>query len=180
MFIKFNLVFKLADMRYNILISGPPASGKSTLFVEAIKGKNAGGIHTPEIRRDGERWGFKVIDLHTGKEAIFASAEIKPAIVSKYGLDIEAFERVAIPATEWALENADMVAIDEIGNMEVHSEKFKQLVEQALDAKKVIATISFRSKDPFIEKVKLRKDVKIHYLTRVNWERVLKEIKLEL
>lgn len=167
-------------MRYNILITGPPASGKSTLIADAIRGKNVGGIHTPEIRKDGERWGFKVIDLHTGKEAIFASIEIKPAEVSKYGLDIEAFEKVAIPAIEWALESADIVAIDEIGNMEVHSEKFKQLVEQSLDAKKVVATISFRSKDPFIEKVKLRKDVKLHYLTSVNWERVLKEIRLEL
>jgi len=167
-------------MKYNILISGPPASGKSTLFAEAIKNKSAGGIHTPEIRRDGERWGFKVIDVKTGKEAIFASIEIKPAVVSKYGIDIEAFEKVAIPAIELALESADIVAIDEIGNMEMHSEKFKQLVEQALDAKKVIATISFRSKDAFIEKVKLRRDVKIHYLTHANWERVLKEIKSEL
>ncbi len=167
-------------MKQNILISGPPASGKSTLLADAIKGKNVGGIYTPEIRRDGERWGFKVIDLHTGKEAIFASIEIKPAVVSKYGLDVEAFERVAIPAIEWALESADIVAIDEIGNMEMHSEKFKQLVEQALDAKKVIATISFRSKDSFIEKVKLRKDVKIHYITTVNWERILKEVKAEL
>ena len=167
-------------MKYNILISGPPASGKSTLITDAIRGKNVGGIHTPEIRKDGERWGFKVIDLHTGKEAIFASIEIKPAVISKYGIDIEAFEKVAIPALEWALEFADLVAIDEIGNMEVHSEKFKQLVEQTLDAKKVIATISFRSKDPFIEKVKLRKDVKIHYITIANWERILKETKLEL
>jgi nucleoside-triphosphatase len=167
-------------MRYNILISGPPASGKSTLLADAVKGKNVGGIHTPEIRRDGERWGFKVIDLHTGKEAIFASIEIKPPVISKYGLDIEAFEKVAIPAIEWAMESADVIAIDEIGNMEMHSEKFKQLVEQALDAKKVIATISFRSKDLFIEKVKLRKDVKIHYLTGINWERILKEVKAEL
>lgn len=167
-------------MKQNILISGPPASGKSTLLADAIKGKNIGGIHTPEIRRDGERWGFKVIDLHTGKEAIFASVEIKPAVVSKYGLDVEAFERIAVPAINWAMESADFVAIDEIGNMEMQSDKFKQLVEQALDAKKVVATISFRSKDVFIEKVKLRKDVKIHYITRANWERILKEIKSEL
>jgi nucleoside-triphosphatase len=167
-------------MKYNILISGPPASGKSTILADAVKGKNVGGIHTPEIRKDGERWGFKVIDLHTGKEAIFSSVEIKPATVSKYGVDISAFERVAVPAIEWAMESADIVALDEIGHMEVQSEKFKQLVEQALDAKKVIATISFRSKDAFIEKVKQRKDVRIHYITVVNWERILKEIKEDL
>ena len=167
-------------MKYNILIAGPPASGKSTLIRELLKDKAVGGIITPEIRKDSERWGFKVTDLKTEKEAVFASIEIKPAVVSKYGLDMEAFEKIAVPAMEWAIENVDYVCIDEIGNMEVHSEKFKQLVEQALDAKKVIATISFRSKDSFIEKVKQRKDVRIHYLTRINWERILKELKAEL
>jgi len=170
----------MATMKYNILISGPPASGKSTLLREAIQNKEVGGFSTPEIRKDGERWGFKVVDFHTGKEAVFASIEMKPAVVSKYGVEVDVFERIAIPALEWGIENANTIAIDEIGNMEVLSERFKQLVGQALDAKKVIATISFKSKNPFIEKVKQRRDVKIYYLTRVNWTRILKELKTEI
>ncbi|HKZ49928.1 MAG TPA: NTPase [Candidatus Nanoarchaeia archaeon] len=167
-------------MRYNILISGPPASGKSTLVREIIKDRNAGGILTPEIRKDGERFGFKVIDIKTNREAVFASIEMKPRIVSRYGLDIQAFEKIAIPAIQNAIEKSDFVCIDEIGAMEIHSPAFRQLVEQALDAKKVIATISFKSKNTFIEKVKERKDVKMHYLTRVNRERILKEVIIEL
>ncbi len=167
-------------MKYNILITGPPACGKSTLIRKLIVDKNVGGICTPEVRKDGERWGFKVINLKTGQEAVFASVEIKPAVISKYGVDIEAFDKIAIPALEWAAIDADFVVIDEIGNMEVHSEKFKQLTEQALDAKKVIATISFKSKNQFIEKVKQRKDVKIYYLTKINGERILNEIRAEL
>jgi len=167
-------------MKKNILITGPPACGKSTLIRAVIKGKNFGGIITPEIRKDGERWGFKVVDLHTEKEGIFASVEIKPAVVSKYGVDTEVFEKIAIPALEWALLNSDIVVIDEIGMMEIRSEKFKMLVEQALDCKKVLATISFKSKDPFIEKIKSRKDVKLFYITKINFDRVLKSIFNEL
>jgi nucleoside-triphosphatase len=145
-----------------------------------IKGRNVGGTLTPEIRRDSERWGFKVLDIKSGKEAVFASIEMKPAAVSRYGLDMEAFEKIAVPALEFGIGSADIVAIDEIGNMEVHSERFKQLVSRALDAKKVIAAVSFKSKDEFIEKVKSRKDVKVHYLTRPNYNRVSKEIREDL
>ncbi|MGB9675030.1 MAG: nucleoside-triphosphatase [Candidatus Nanoarchaeia archaeon] len=167
-------------MKKNILIAGPPASGKSTLIQKVIRGKNYGGIITPEIRKDGERWGFKVIDLHTEKESVFASVEMRPAVVSRYGLDIELFEKIALPALEWAISNADFIIIDEIGLMECRSEKFKALVEQALDSKKVIATISFKSKDPFIEYVKARKDVKLFYLTKINFNRILQEVEAEI
>ncbi|MEM2969725.1 MAG: nucleoside-triphosphatase, partial [Candidatus Bathyarchaeia archaeon] len=108
--------------------TGPPASGKSTLIRTVIQGKSFGGIITPEIKRNGERWGFKVVDLRTEKEATFASVEIKPAVVSKYGLDLEAFEKIALPAIEWAMLNSDIVVIDEIGLMECKSEKFKYLI----------------------------------------------------
>lgn len=167
-------------MKQNILLTGPPASGKSTLIRELVRDKEVGGICTPEVRKDGERWGFKVVDIKTGKEAVFASVEIKPAVVSKYGLDLEAFEKIAVPALEWAILNSELIVIDEIGSMEIHSEKIKLLIEQALDTKKVLATISFKSKDDFIEKIKQRKDVKLHYLTRINWQRILKEVKAEL
>jgi len=70
--------------------------------------------------------------------------------------------------------------VDEIGQMEMHSEKFKKVVLKALDTKRVLATISMKSHDPFIENIKSRPDVKLIYLTRVNYERLEKEIKEEL
>lgn len=168
-------------MRYNILITGPPASGKSSLIQSLIKGKTCCGISTPEIRKDHERWGFKVIDIGTGKEGILASVEIKPHVVSKYGVDTEDFEKIAIPALKEGVESKDtIIVIDEIGSMEMFSEKFKKFVEKALDTKRVLATISMKARDPFLEKIKSRKDVKLHYLTRANYERIEKEIKEEL
>jgi len=168
-------------MKYNILITGPPASGKSTLIQDLIKGKQVCGIITPEIRKDNERWGFKVIDIKTGKEGILASIDIRPHVVSKYGIHVDEFERIAIPAIESGIRtNSAIIVIDEIGSMELFSEKFKRIIEKALDTKRVLATISMKAREPFIQQIKSRKDVKLHYLTRANYERIEKEIKEEL
>ena len=168
-------------MKYNILITGPPASGKSTFIQNIIKGKKAHGIFTPEIRKDGERWGFKVVNIRTGHETIMASVAIKPHVISKYGVNMEEFEHVAIPAIEEGIKSADsIIVIDEIGNMELFSEKFKKLVMKALDTKRVLATISSKVKTDFAARIRARPDIKLYYLTRANFERIAKEIKEEL
>jgi len=168
-------------MKYNILITGPPASGKSTLIQELTKGKTCCGIVMPEYRKDHERAGFKVVDIRTGREGLLASVDIKPHVVSKYGIDVAGFEKVALPALEAGIKSKNaIIIIDEIGNMELFSEKFKKLIEKALGTKRVLATISMKSRSPFIENIKSRKDVKVHYLTRVNYERVKKEVEEEL
>lgn len=167
-------------MRYNILITGPPASGKSTFIQDIIKGRKACGILTPEIRKDGERWGFKVINIRTGHEAVFASMEMKPHVVSKYGVHVDHFETIAVPAIEEGIKSNSIIVIDEIGNMELLSEKFKKLVLKALDTKRVLATISLKTKNEFVDKIKSRADVRVHYLTRANFDRIEKEIKEEI
>ena len=167
-------------MKYNILITGPPASGKSSLVQELTKGKNCCGIATPEYRIDHERAGFKVVDIKTQKEGMLASTEIRPHVASKYGIDIKDFEKVAVPAIEAGIKSNLLIVIDEIGFMELFSEKFKKLVEKALGTKRVLATVSMKSRDKFFEKIKSRTDVKVHYLTRINRERIKKEIKTEL
>lgn len=55
----------------NIFITGNPGCGKSTLIkklLEGIAGKKVSGMITPEIRVDGVREGFKIIDLASGKD----------------------------------------------------------------------------------------------------------------
>lgn len=167
-------------MKQNILITGPPASGKSTFIQEIIKGKKVSGIVTPEIRKDGQRWGFKVVNIKNGRAAIFASVEMKPHVVSKYGVHIEHFEEIAVPAIEEGIKSNSIIVIDEIGNMELFSDKFRKLVLKALDTKRVLATISLKTKNEFVDKIKSRNDVKVHYLTRANFDRIEKEIKHEL
>ena len=167
-------------MEYNILITGKPGSRKSTLIHKLIRGKKFGGIATPDVRKGKTRFGFKVVDLKTGKEGILASVEIKPAVVSKYGVDVAGFEQIAIPAIEDAIEKTDLVVIDEIGKMECFSKKFKEVTERALDAKKVLASISLKSQDSFILKIKRRSDCRLFYLTKETFDHVYREVLKEM
>ena len=53
-----------------------------------------------------------------------------------YGLDLEALERVAIPAIEYAKNESEVLVIDEIGKFTVESEKFVNCVRGALEIDK--------------------------------------------
>ncbi|MFH0869311.1 MAG: nucleoside-triphosphatase [archaeon] len=168
-------------MKQNILITGPPASGKSTLLQNLISGKQVYGIFTHDIKRNGERWGFKVINIRGGKNDVFSSIEMKPHVIGKFGVDVSRFEKIASPAIEEGIkEDNSIIVIDEIKMLSLFSEKYRKLVSQALDTKRVLATAPMKSRHDFLDKIKSRSDVHVHYLTKFNYERLLKEIAREL
>ncbi len=85
-----------------VLVTGPPGCGKTTLIRGAVVelGVAAAGFHTEEIRSAGRRQGFALVTLD-GRRATLASVGIRgPHRVSKYGVDVEALERVGLPALE--------------------------------------------------------------------------------
>ena len=163
----------------NIFITGKPGCGKTTLIKEILKELklNAGGFYTQEIRERGKRIGFKIISLN-GKEGILAHVNIKsPFKVSKFGVNIKDLEEIGVKSILESLKGKKIVIIDEVGKMELFSEKFKKAVLKALNSKnKVLGTIKM-TKDFFTDKIKKRKDVKIFYLQKENREKVKGEIK---
>ncbi len=162
----------------NIFITGKPASGKTTLIMEIIKELNldAGGFYTLEIREKGVREGFKITTLD-GEEGILAHIDIKsPYEVSKYKVNIRDLEEIGVKSISDALKENKTVIVDEIGLMEMKSEKFKKAVLTALNSKgKVLGTIRLEH-HPFTDKIKARKDTKIFHLTGENREEIKKEI----
>ncbi len=163
----------------NILLTGKPGCGKTTLIKQIIEelGLDAGGFYTLEIRRRGRREGFKIVTLDE-KEGILAHVNIRsPYRVSKYGVDIENLEEIGVKSILDSLEKNKVIVIDEIGKMELFSEKFRNAVSAALDSQnKVLATIMLAA-NPFADEIKRRQDVKIFYLTPENRKRVKEEIK---
>jgi len=165
----------------NFLITGLPGCGKSSLIARLIESKNVGGVLTPEFRKNSRREGFKIIDIASGKEGVLAAIGIKGPKVSRYGVNIKDLEEIGAAAIEHAVKSSPVIIIDELGKMEMYSERFKAAVESALNSNKpVVATISLKSKDEFIERIKQRKDCKLFLLNRTNFEDLLKELKQAL
>lgn len=166
----------------NILITGRPGAGKTTLIKELFCkiGKKGGGFYTEEIREGGQRRGFRVNTLD-GKRGLLSSVDAdSPYKIGRYKVDLKGFESIALPAIEDALRNYKVVMIDEIGPMELFSKNFKELTLKALDSPShVIATIKLKG-SRFIDKIKSRKDVTIYNLNSDNKEAILKEIMSKL
>lgn len=172
----------------NIFITGKPGCGKTTLIMEALRdlnllsrrsldeGGGAGGFYTQEIKEGNVRKGFKIITLDN-KEGVLAHVDIKSSYrVSKYKINIKDLEEIAVNSIFEALRENKIIVIDEIGKMELFSEKFKEGVLCALNSKnKVLATMKLMP-DPFTNRIRKRKDTKIFYLTRENFQRIKKEI----
>jgi nucleoside-triphosphatase len=153
-----------------VLVEGRPGSGKTTVAVRvanllAVRGIALGGFVTHEVREGRRRVGF-VIETSGGERATLAHVSLPgPPRVGRYGVDLEAFERVALPALEQP-PPAGVVVVDEIGKMELASKRFREALSRLFDAPgDVVATIHvFRH--PLSNQLKQRRDVERLYVTR--------------
>jgi len=165
-------------MKKACLLSGGPGTGKTTIIKQAISNwqGRAGGFYTEEIRAGGVRQGFMIVTLY-GRSAALAGVNIKsPYQVSKYGVDIEALDKVGVSAIREATRECDLVVIDEIGKMELFSPAFKEAVLEAISSgKRVLGTIML-SPHPWADQIKRHPDVAVVPLTRENRSQVLRQV----
>ena len=165
-------------MKRALLLTGKPGAGKTALIKEAIARTQVkgGGFYTEEIRTGGIRRGFRIVTLD-GQEAILAHVSISsPHQVSKYRVDTDSLNRVGVSALRQALEESDLIVIDEIGKMELFSPQFREAVTQAMDSsKKVLGTIMLNP-HPFADKIKRRPEVETLLVTRDNHTEVMRKV----
>ena len=124
------------------------------------------GLSTPEIRRGKLRVGFKMIDLASGEEEILAATSGRGPSVGKYHVDVEAIDRM-VKRIESSLVPARFVFIDEIGKMELFSDRFREFVERVFSLGKPVIAVVHRS---LVSQYR-RKGV-VFLVTRKNFEEV--------
>lgn len=158
----------------NILLTGPPRVGKTTIvtgIISQLKDKCA-GFYTEEIREDSQRVGFKLLTL-ASKSCVLSHKDIKGHFhVGKYGVSIECIDEVGVPAIKQGIKAGKIIVIDEIGKMEILSRPFRLSVLDALNSHSpVIATMLFK-RQPFCDKIRARKDVEIIEVTEENRDQI--------
>ncbi len=162
----------------NVLLTGRPGVGKTTLIrkISGSLNKKVGGFYTEEIRQDGVRKGFG-IKTFDGREGILAHQNIKGRYkVSKYGINLQDLEGVAAASIEDAIAEDEVIIIDEIGKMELYSDKFRAAVIRALNSpKQVMATIGAQ-RHAFLDEIKRHPDVELITVTVANRDSLAEDI----
>lgn len=170
-------------------ITGLPRSGKSAVMEKVVnmldeemrrdamnRGLDLdsmtfiGGMRTKPLTENGERVGYKCMNIRTGEEGVIAHKNIDSRLrIMGYGIDTTALVEVGVPAIEFAKEECEIIVIDEIGKFAVESEEFVQAVRSALEEDKpTIMTLHKKSRHPLLQDIRRRDDSRILEVTPVN------------
>jgi nucleoside-triphosphatase len=154
----------------NLLLTGLPGVGKTTVVrrvADRLRGINARGFLTEEIREGGARKGFRITSLD-GRTAVLSHVDVRGRPrVGRYGVDVRAL--ASISSSAMAVDDSiGVYLIDEIGKMECLSDEFVDAAEALLAGPApVVATIA-RKGGGFIARARDRDDVDLWEVTREN------------
>jgi nucleoside-triphosphatase len=149
-------------------VTGQPGIGKTTIIlktVDALKNMEfkVGGMLSREVCEKGTRVGFEIVDFGTEKRGWLAHVnQPEGPQVSKYRVNLRDLDNIGAGSIRNAVTDAQIVVVDEIGPMELHSSAFKEAVAQAVNSDKpLLGVIHQRARDPLIEQLRKRGDAEI-------------------
>ena len=158
-----------------LLLTGGPGIGKTSIVlkvVEALRtmGYRVGGMISCEVRSLGSRVGFRILDVGGGERGWLARTDqMHGPRVGKYRVNMNDLEGIGVQAILNAVENSDVVVIDEVGPMEMVSEGFAKCVRVAVGSPKiVISVVHWRLKNKLIYEIKQREDAEVFVATLGN------------
>jgi nucleoside-triphosphatase len=160
------------------LLTGRPGTGKTTIIRETLSviSVTKGGFYTQEIKEGGMRKGFKIITLD-GVECILSHIDFpKSKSVGKYGVSIENLEAMGVPSLERAINDCELVVIDEVGKMELLSSRFREIVLKAIESNRIVLGTIMQSPNVFTDRIKQHSSVKLYNVTVANRGQILKTL----
>jgi nucleoside-triphosphatase len=166
------------------LLTGPPRTGKSTAvqaIMQRLGSERCGGFYTEEIRGERDRTGFRCVTA-AGDSGVIASVDsASPVRIGRYGVDIEVFESLALPAIRASAGAKAITVIDEIGFMQMLSVPFQRMIEEIVAHRtlQVVGTVC-QDSHPVIDRIKAAAGVKLYALTTENREAVREALIREL
>jgi nucleoside-triphosphatase len=154
-----------------ILLEGRPGCGKTTLVRRIVAGLRehdvaVAGFTTEEIREAGKRVGF-AIETVGGERDTLAHVDLPgPPRVGKYGVDLDALEGLAVPVLR--AEAGTLVVIDELGKMELASQRFGDAVEELFASPADVVATAHVYRHPLTDALKARPDIERLQVTAAN------------
>jgi nucleoside-triphosphatase THEP1 len=125
-----------------VLLAGDPGQGKTNLAAEVARrlrerGLIVGGVLAPGLWRDGERWGFDVVDLLDGRSEPLCRRDAPREAVAAGPFHFLAeglrFGREALSLERLSRAGADLVIVDEVGPLELSAEGWAEPLEALVE-----------------------------------------------
>ncbi|HDD60393.1 MAG: nucleotide kinase [Thermoplasmata archaeon] len=161
--------------KLKIGITGLPGSGKTHALKKIIEmlrkeGITVGGMLTEPIVEGGRLVGHYIISIQTGEKGVLAKEGLKSRKrIMGMGIDLETLENIGVTSISDAIDNCDVVVVDEVGKFEVESQSFVRVVRRALESDKVmILTLHKKSRNSLLQDIRRRDDVRILEVTPIN------------
>ncbi|MCR5665609.1 MAG: nucleoside-triphosphatase [Eubacterium sp.] len=160
----------------HIFLTGEKQVGKSTVLGNVLdalqeRGYRVGGFQTLPFFIDGNRRGFYLHSLGDTPEGM-NDIPVAVCFHSKKGPSgigiTEAFNRFGAGMLKDALDNADILWMDELGRLEGDAYEFNKTVVECLDRAPHVIGVLQKVKRAFLQEIALREDVMVIEVTTDN------------
>ena len=180
-------ILNLTTMRDWILVTGQPGAGKTTAVRKMVdyliqNGVKCRGFYTDEVKDGSHRIGFDIVTVPEGHRAPLSRMEGYPTsfpTVGKYRVNVESIDELAAPSLE--LEEGVVLVLDEVGRMELKSERFRAQVERLLESPTVrligaITAPRYGHRVPFCDQISSSDGVQVYNLKKSNRDDVTDDL----